>query len=153
MNKIGIILLLGLFGFANCGNYSPPRAMADYNCAKDGIDNSSLIGTWVPDRETLEYLKARGNHNSAASAKLSVRKDASLEASGIPMDEVGEPISGSGKWDVVPLDKECFGLEIKIGAASAKLEILKKSEERVYILRWYLGGRDKNKMMVFVKAG
>lgn len=116
-----------------------------------------LVGTWVPDRDSLTYMKESGKYDIATPVQLILRADGSFEMINMPDwwgnvhgTSYGSFYSFSGTWKpFFPPQATAWRLLLISSNNSRPVDLFGQSPP--YQLFFAVGNPDSNKGMTFVK--
>jgi len=148
--KASIIFFMAAYFFSACriNLGSPGYTTVEPN-------KSDLVGTWIPDKATLEDMKERGGYDTLIPTRLVLKSDGSLEIANIPdwwEIPAGTSRRGmasySGSWSLYN-DQPCWTIAVKYSNSAGFLNLLgNKPPHKIEII---LGDPDSGHNMIFIK--
>jgi hypothetical protein len=118
-----------------------------------------IVGTWVPDSQTLRYMRERGNYNSSqAKTRLELKADSRFEMTDMPdwwwKGAIGKSYgtyhSSSGTWEL-SLDTEAHGWAIDLSFPDWSTNVNLTNQRPPYFLHFIIGDPDSGDHMTFTR--
>jgi hypothetical protein len=127
-SKFTLIILFALF-LTSC-NAPVGEFVGRYRLVTRKPDRKDLIGTWVIDQATIEFMRARGQYDVSRPTRITLHDDDSFEMTDMPdlyragsAESPGGLVNFAGKW----------GLEDTNGYWSVELTALTQVAPRLYL--------------------
>lgn len=148
-------IFLAFFSLACC--FVPGCDYFYYDGTRVKPPLEAIVGTWVPDDNSLKYIREEGGYSASTRTELVLKADGTYEMNNMPdwfwfHDGVSrrEFRSEWGTWEV-SLDGGRPYWILRLRAHDAERGIGLRGQQAPYSLRFRFGHIDDNKYMIFIK--
>lgn len=149
--KTVLVFLVALL-FLGCR----PPTLDQLNYTRTRPKKADLVGIWIPNKSSLEYMQKNGGYDPAIQPKFVLRDDETFELSNMPDwwdNGFGESNKGfqsySGKWIINDFKEGFWKIELRPPSGTRVIDIIGQSPP--YYLEFTIGDPDENNAMKFTK--
>lgn len=148
-----ILTIISAMLFSACSQFLHPIQFT-----KTEPNKKSLIGIWIPDRSTIEYMREEGGYNTETVTKLILETDGTFEMYNMPdwwYNGFGQSNKGfrsySGTWKLFQQPSSNIWV-IHLVSEGQIRPVNLLNQEPPYQLYFYIGDPDSRKGMTFIKS-
>jgi hypothetical protein len=150
--KTVICCVLTLF-VASCGEVA-----RYYDLTRAKPELSEIIGVWVPDKATREYMRDKGRYDTNLETKLILEESGEVKIVNMPDwwrngfgESYGKMQSEQGRWELHQSSGSKFW-EIRMALSSGTKFLNLLGQKQPYKMFLYVGDPDSGEVMTFTRS-